>query len=145
MAKVANSTLSLMRKIEHIGIAVKSLEHSNKLFAKLLGVEHYKVEAVESEGVRTAFFQVGEVKIELLEATRPDSAIAKFIEKRGEGIHHIAFDVADAATKLTELKTNGFEAINHEPKVGADNKNIAFLHPKATNGVLVEICSDQNS
>ena len=131
-----------MRKIEHIGIAVKNLDESNKLFANLLGVEHYKIEEVASEGVRTSFFKVGVVKIELLEATTPDSPIAKFIEKRGEGIHHLAFDVADAADSLAALTNHNFQAINPTPKPGADNKLIAFLHPKTTNGVLVELYSD---
>lgn len=131
-----------MRKIEHIGIAVKNLEESNKLFAKLLGVEHYKIEEVQSEGVRTSFFKVGDVKIELLEATSPDSPIAKFIEKKGEGIHHLAFDVADTTAFLATLNNNNFQAVNKSPKPGADNKLIAFLHPKSTNGVLVEVCSD---
>jgi methylmalonyl-CoA/ethylmalonyl-CoA epimerase len=133
-----------MRKIEHIGIAVKNLEESNRLFAKLLGTNHYKIEEVESEGVRTSFFKVGDVKIELLEATRPDSPIAKFIEKKGEGIHHLAFDVADSGDALLSLINKNFHAINSSPKEGADNKLIAFLHPKSTNGVLVEICSDKS-
>jgi methylmalonyl-CoA/ethylmalonyl-CoA epimerase len=132
-----------MRKIEHIGIAVKNLDESNKLFAKLLGVEHYKIEEVASEGVRTSFFKVGDVKIELLEATNPNSPIAKFIERKGEGIHHLAFDVADVADSLTTLTNHNFQAINQMPKPGADNKVIAFLHPKTTNGVLVEICSEK--
>jgi len=131
-----------MRKIEHIGIAVKSLEQSNKLFAKLLGVEHYKIEEVKSEGVRTSFFKIGDVKIELLEATRPDSPIAKFIEKKGEGIHHLAFDVNEVVDSISGLTESGFLPINEIPKPGADNKMITFLHPKTTNGVLVEICSD---
>ena len=130
-----------MRKIEHIGIAVKNLEVSNKLFARLLGVVHYKIEEVESEGVRTSFFQMGAVKIELLEATRVDSPIARFNEKRGEGIHHIAFDVDDVKETLSGLSVNGFHTLNETPKPGADNKMIAFLHPKTTNGVLVEVCS----
>ena len=131
-----------MRKIEHIGIAVKNLEESNKLFARLLGVEHYKIEEVESEGVRTSFFNIGEVKIELLEATRPESPIARFIEKKGEGIHHIAFDVADVKKTVSGLAGNGFEPVNETAKPGADNKLISFFHPKTTNGVLVEVCSD---
>jgi methylmalonyl-CoA/ethylmalonyl-CoA epimerase len=131
-----------MRKIEHIGIAVKNLDESNKLFARLLGVPHYKIEAVESEGVRTSFFQVGDVKIELLEATRVDSPIARFIEKRGEGIHHLAFDVADAQETINKL-SDEFHPMNATTKPGADNKMIAFLHPKATNGVLVEVCSEK--
>ena len=129
-----------MKKIEHIGIAVKDLEASNKLFARLLGVEHYKIETVESERVRTSFFQIGDIKIELLEATHPDSPIAKFVDKRGEGIHHIAFDVDDIEAKLSGLSEKGFQLINETPKPGADNKMIAFLHPKTTNGVLVEVC-----
>ena len=132
-----------MRKLEHIGIAVKDLDESNKLFARLLGTEHYKIETVESEGVRTSFFKVGDLKIELLEATRPDSPIAKFIEKKGEGIHHLAFDVKDVSESLSELKQNGFQPIKEIPKAGADNKSIAFLHPKTTNGVLIEICSEK--
>lgn len=131
-----------MRKLEHIGIAVRNLEEANRLFAKLLGVEHYKIEAVEREGVRTSFFNVGGVKIELLEATRPDSAIATFIEKRGEGIHHLAFDVEDVQQKIIEFTADGFKALSEKPMPGADNKMIAFLHPKSTNGVLVEICQD---
>jgi methylmalonyl-CoA/ethylmalonyl-CoA epimerase len=131
-----------MRKIEHIGIAVKNLDVSNKLFARLLGVEHYKIEEVESEGVRTSFFKIGDVKIELLEATRVDSPIARFIEKRGEGIHHIAFDVDDAQATVDTL-SDDFRALNTTIKPGADDKMVAFLHPKATNGVLVEVCSDK--
>lgn len=131
-----------MRKIEHIGIAVKNLDVSNKLFARLLGTLHYKIEAVESEGVRTSFFKVGDVKIELLEATRVDSPIARFIEKRGEGIHHIAFDVKDAQETVNELAPE-FHPLNATTKAGADDKMIAFLHPKSTNGVLIEVCSDK--
>jgi methylmalonyl-CoA/ethylmalonyl-CoA epimerase len=132
-----------MRKIEHIGIAVKNLNESNALFKKLLGVTHYKIEDVESEGVRTSFFKIGDLKIELLEATRPDSPIAKFIEKKGEGIHHIAFDTEDVESKINSLSSDGFQLINDAPKDGADNKQIAFLHPKSTNGVLIEVCSDK--
>ncbi len=131
-----------MKKIEHIGIAVKNLDASNQLFARLLGVEHYKIEEVESEGVRTSFFKVGELKIELLEATRPDSPIAKFLEKRGEGVHHLAFEVADVSEALTDLTNKEFQPITKIPKPGADNKMIAFLHPTTTNGVLVEVCAD---
>lgn len=134
-----------MKKIDHIGIAVKNLEVSNKLFARLLGIAHYKIEEVASEGVRTSFFQMGDVKIELLEATRVDSPIARFIEKRGEGIHHIAFDVDEVTETLAGLSVNGFHPLNETPKFGADNKMIAFLHPKTTNGVLVEICSDDKN
>ena len=132
-----------MNKLEHIGIAVRNLEESNALFAKLLGVEHYKIEVVEREGVRTSFFNVGGVKIELLESTRPDSAIATFIEKRGEGIHHLAFDVDNVETKMAELKAEGFKVLSEKPTPGADNKMIAFVHPKTANGVLVEICQEK--
>jgi methylmalonyl-CoA/ethylmalonyl-CoA epimerase len=132
-----------MRKLEHIGIAVRNLEESNRLFAKLLGVEHYKIEEVEREGVRTSFFNVGNVKIELLEATRPDSAIATFIEKRGEGIHHLAFDVEDVQQQIVDFTADGFKVLSETPMPGADNKMIAFLHPKTTNGVLVEICQEK--
>ena len=132
-----------MNKLEHIGIAVRNLEESNALFAKLLGVEHYKIEVVEREGVRTSFFNVGGVKIELLESTRPDSAIATFIEKRGEGIHHLAFDVENAESKIAELKAEGFKVLSEKPMPGADNKMIAFVHPKTANGVLVEICQEK--
>jgi len=131
-----------MRKIEHIGIAVKSLETSNDLFAKLFGEPHYKVEEVASEGVSTSFFQVGPNKIELLEATNPDSPIAKFIEKRGEGIHHIAYDVEDIHAEMKRLEAEGFTLLNKEPKKGADNKLVCFLHPKTTNGVLIELCQE---
>ncbi|WP_418508777.1 methylmalonyl-CoA epimerase [Corallibacter sp.] len=131
-----------MKKIEHIGIAVKSLETSNTLFSKLFGKPHYKIEGVVSEGVKTSFFQVGENKIELLEATNPNSPIAKFIEKKGEGIHHIAFDVADIQLEIARLKEEGFVVLNTEPKRGADNKLVAFLHPKSTNGVLIELCQE---
>lgn len=131
-----------MKKIEHIGIAVKNLETSNALFAKLLGKSSYKIENVESEGVKTSFFQLGENKIELLEATNPDSPIAKFITKKGEGIHHIAFDVDDINAEIERLKEEGFTVLNDIPKIGADNKLVAFLHPKSTNGVLIELCEN---
>lgn len=131
-----------MLKIEHIGIAVKNIEESNNLFAKLFARQPYKMEAVESEGVSTSFFQMGDSKIELLEATNPDSAIAKFIEKRGEGIHHIAFEVDDIYAEMKRLEGEGFQLINKEPKAGADNKLVCFLHPKGTNGVLVELCQE---
>ena len=131
-----------MKKIEHIGIAVKDLKESNKLFGRLFGEMHYKIEEVISEGVKTSFFKVGTNKIELLEATNPDSPIAKFIEKRGEGIHHIAFDVEDIKSESVRLKKEGFKVLNEAPKKGADNKLVAFLHPKSTNGVLVELCQD---
>ncbi|UPT67428.1 MAG: methylmalonyl-CoA epimerase [Sphingobacteriales bacterium JAD_PAG50586_3] len=131
-----------MLKIEHIGIAVKNIEESNNLFAKLFARQPYKQEAVESEGVSTSFFQMGDSKIELLEATNADSAIAKFIEKRGEGIHHIAFEVDDIYAEMKRLEGEGFQLINKEPKPGADNKLVCFLHPKGTNGVLVELCQE---
>ncbi len=131
-----------MNKIEHIGIAVNDLEVSNILFAKLFGTTHYKTEAVDSEGVITSFFKTGLNKIELLQATNPDSPIAKFIEKKGEGIHHIAFDVTDIKAEIARLKAEGFVLLNEVPKQGADNKLIAFLHPKNTNGVLIELCQE---
>lgn len=130
-------------KIEHLGIAVKSLESSDNLFARLLGKPNYKREAVEREGVTTSFYQVGESKIELLEATNPDSPIAKFIDKKGEGIHHIAFGVEDIKAEVERLKNEGFVFISEEPKEGADNKLVVFLHPKSTNGVLVELCQEK--
>ena len=131
-----------MNKIEHIGIAVNSLETSNLLFEKLLGLPPYKSEEVASEGVKTSFFLSGPNKIELLEATTPDSPIAKFLEKKGEGIHHIAFDVTDIVTEIARLKAEGFTVLNETPKKGADNKLVAFLHPKGTNGVLIELCQE---
>ncbi len=133
-----------MKKIEHIGIAVKNLDDSNALFASLLGKKHYKTEAVLSEGVKTSFFQVGPNKIELLEATKKDSPIAKFIEKKGEGVHHIAFAVANIYTEIERLKSEGFIVLNDQPKKGADNKLVVFLHPKSTNGVLIELCQEIN-
>ena len=129
-----------MQHIEHIGIAVKNLEFSNDLFTKLLGTAPYKQEGVESEGVMTSFFQTGQTKIELLEATNPDSPIAKFIDKKGEGIHHIAFEVTDILSEMERLKNEGFILLNEIPKKGADNKIVCFLHPKGTNSVLVELC-----
>lgn len=131
-----------MRKIEHIGIAVKSLEVSNVLFEKLFGQPPYKEEEVVSEGVKTSFFMNGPNKIELLEATNPDSPIAKFLERKGEGIHHIAFDVENILDEITRLKKEGFVVLNEIPKKGADNKLVVFLHPKGTNGVLVELCQE---
>ena len=133
-----------MRKIEHIGIAVKSISESNELFTKLFGRSPYKEEEVASEKVTTSFFQMGETKIELLEG-ESDSAIGKFIEKKGEGIHHIAFDVEDIYAEMERLKEEGFTLINDEPKKGADNKLICFLHPKSANGILVELCQDIKS
>nr|WP_314865248.1 methylmalonyl-CoA epimerase [uncultured Flavobacterium sp.] len=131
-----------MRKIEHIGIAVKDLDVSNALFEKLFGAPAYKAEVVESEGVTTSFFLNGPNKIELLAATNPDSPIAKFIEKKGEGIHHIAFDVEDIVSEIARLQNEGFVVLNEIPKKGADNKLVAFLHPKSTNGVLIELCQE---
>ncbi len=131
-----------MRKIEHIGIAVKDLDVSNALFEKLFGAPAYKAEVVESEGVTTSFFLNGPNKIELLAATNPDSPIAKFIEKKGEGIHHIAFDVEDIVSEIARLQQEGFVVLNETPKKGADNKLVAFLHPKSTNGVLIELCQE---
>jgi methylmalonyl-CoA/ethylmalonyl-CoA epimerase len=129
-----------MNKIEHIGIAVKSIESSTSLFAKLFAKNAYKREEVLSEGVITEFFQLGENKIELLEATHAESPIAKFIEKKGEGIHHIAFEVSDIVAEMKRLKEEGFQLLSEEPKNGADNKLVCFLHPKSTNGVLIELC-----
>jgi|TARA_R100000789_G_C2951776_1_gene135233 methylmalonyl-CoA/ethylmalonyl-CoA epimerase len=134
-----------MNKIEHIGIAVKDLEKSNALFASLFGEPHYKIEEVLSEGVKTSFFKTGPNKIELLEATNPESAIAKFIDKKGEGIHHIAFAVDDIESEIKRLQKEGFTVLNETPKKGADNKLVAFLHPKTTNGVLIELCQEINS
>ncbi|WP_162427052.1 methylmalonyl-CoA epimerase [Pontibacter pudoricolor] len=131
-----------MKKVEHIGIAVKNFSEANSLYYKLLGVEPYKAEYVESEGVNTSFFRVGETKIELLEATNPDSAIAKFIEKRGEGIHHIAFEVEDIIAEMERLKQEGFILLNEQPKKGADNKLVCFVHPKSANGVLIELTQE---
>lgn len=131
-----------MLKVEHIGIAVKSIQDSDHLFLKLFGKAAYKMEEVASEGVRTSFFQMGETKIELLEASNEDSAIAKFIAKKGEGIHHIAFEVEDIYQEMARLEGEGFTLIHKEPKKGADNKLICFLHPKSTNGVLVELCQE---
>jgi methylmalonyl-CoA/ethylmalonyl-CoA epimerase len=133
----------MMRKIEHIGIAVKDLTASNQIFEDILGVAPYKQEEVQSEHVLTSFFQVGESKIELLQATSPDSAIAKYLEKNKEGIHHIAFDVEDIFAEIDRLKAKGYTLIHESPKEGADNKIIAFMHPKSSNGVLVELCQDR--
>lgn len=130
-------------KLEHIGIAVKDIEKSNALFTSIFNQAPYKREEVISEGVITSFFKTGESKIELLQATTPESAIAKFIEKKGEGIHHLAFEVADIEKEIERLKKEGFEMIHQTPKDGADNKRIAFLHPKSTNGVLIEICQEK--
>lgn len=131
-----------MLKIEHIGIAVKNLEQSNLLFIRLFGKTPYKSETVESESVSTSFFRMGDSKIELLEARNADSPIAKFIEKKGEGIHHIAFEVSDIYAEMKRLQKEGFTLLAQEPKKGADNKLICFLHPKNTNGILIELCQE---
>lgn len=133
----------MFSKIEHLGIAVKDAKASVALFNALFNTQPYKTEPVESEHVNTIFYQLGPNKIELLEATSPDSAIAKFIEKKGEGIHHIAYDVQDIFAEMERLKSEGFQFINEQPKYGADNKLIAFLHPKSTNGVLIELCQER--
>ncbi|MCB0699562.1 MAG: methylmalonyl-CoA epimerase [Chitinophagales bacterium] len=132
-----------MLKIEHLGIAVSNLEESIPLFEQLLNTPCYKTEAVDTEGVKTAFFQTGESKIELLEATNEDSPIKKFIDKKGEGIHHIAFDVDNIEAEMKRLSALGFQLLNETPKEGADNKLICFLHPKSTNGVLIELCQEK--
>ena len=134
-----------MKKIEHIGIAVSNLEEACHLYEKLLGISPYKTEEVASEGVNTAFFKTGENKIELLEATSDDSPIAKFLAKKGEGIHHIAFDVADIYLEMERLKTAGFLLLNESPKKGADNKLVCFVHPRGTKGVLIELCQEINN
>jgi methylmalonyl-CoA/ethylmalonyl-CoA epimerase len=134
-----------MNKIEHIGIAVKDIKAAGKLYEMLLNTTIYKIEDVESEGVKTAFLQTGPNKIELLEATSKDSPVHKFIEKRGEGIHHIAFDVEDIEAEMMRLKNEGFILLNDKPKPGADNKLVCFIHPKSTNGVLIELCQDISS
>lgn len=133
-----------INKIEHLGIAVKDIKQANTLYEKLLGVAPYKQEAVESEAVITSFFKVGDSKIELLASTREDGPIGKFISKKGEGIHHIAFDVDDIELELDRLEKEGFQLINKVPKPGADNKLVAFLHPKSTNGVLIELCQEKH-
>ena len=131
-----------MRKIEHIGIAVEDIEASNKVFATIFGQENYKAEKVESEGVVTSFFQIGESKVELVAATNPDSPIAKYLGKNRESLHHIAFDVEDIEKEMARLKNEGTRSLNDFPKKGADNKLICFLHPKDTNGVLIELCQE---
>jgi len=127
-------------KIEHIGIAVKDIKLSNDLFKSLLGGSHYKIEEVESEGVLTSFFKAGESKVELVQSTKEGSAIDKFINKKGEGIHHIAFEVEDIRFEMERLKAEGFQLLNDQPKKGADDKLVCFIHPKTANGVLVELC-----
>ena len=129
--------------VEHLGIAVKDIAASDELFSKLFNTVPYKHEAVESEGVTTSFFKINQTKIELLEATNPDSTIAKFIEKKGEGIHHVAFEVDDILAEMQRLEKEGFVLLNKSPKQGADNKLVCFLHPKGTNGVLIELCQEQ--
>lgn len=131
-----------MLRIEHIGIAVKDIKQSNELFSRLFGKSNYKEEAVESEGVVTSFFQMGDSKIELLQASGNESPIARFIEKKGEGIHHIAFEVDDIYAEMERLRSEGFVLLSGEPKKGADNKLICFLHPKSSNGVLIELCQE---
>jgi methylmalonyl-CoA/ethylmalonyl-CoA epimerase len=133
----------MFRKIEHLGIAVSNMEESLKIFEDLLGQNCYKIESVESEFVKTAFIQVGESKIELLEATHPNSAIGKFLEKKGQGFHHVAFEVENIDVEIARLIGKGFDLIHESPKDGADNKRIAFLHPKSTNGLLVELCQEK--
>ncbi len=132
----------MLTNVEHIGIAVRDIAASNALFTKLLNRAPYKAEMVESEGVATSFFRINETKVELLEATIPDSPIAKFLEKKGEGIHHIAFEVDDIEAEMKRLKAEGFTLLSDIPKRGADNKLVCFLHPKATNGVLIELCQE---
>ena len=131
-----------MLKVEHIGIAVKDLTKSNKLFDTLFGNKPYKIEKVESENVSTSFYKIGDTKIELLEATNSDSTISKFIEKRGEGLHHIAFEVEDIISEMSRLKSEGFTLLRDEPFIGADNKLVCFIHPKSANGILVELCQE---
>jgi methylmalonyl-CoA/ethylmalonyl-CoA epimerase len=135
----------MIKKIEHLGIAVKDLNTSIQLYETLFQTECYKTEAVESEGVKTAFFQIGESKIELLEATNPDSSIAKFLEKKGPGFHHVAFETSDIDSEIQRLINEGFELIHTTPKDGADNKRIAFLHPKAVDGLLLELCQEKSA
>ncbi len=132
----------MIKKIEHLGIAVKDLNKSNELFKKLLGEQSYKTEAVDSESVTTSFFKVGDQKIELLEASEPNSTIARFIERRGEGMHHLAFHVENIDEEIERLEKEGFEFVSKTPIKGADNKMVVFLHPKTTNGVLVELCQE---
>ena len=132
----------MIEKIEHIGIAVKNLDEANKIYEQLLGTPPYKMETVDSEGVNTSFFKTGESKVELLQATKDESAIAKFIAKKGEGIHHIAFAVKDIHKEIKRLKEDGYNIINESPKKGADNKLVCFVHPKNTKGVLIELCQE---
>lgn len=136
------SDFTNLRKLEHIGIAVRDLEKATALYAKLLGTTHYKIEEVQSEQVRTSFFRTGETKIELLEPTSASSAIARFIEKRGPGVHHLAFDVADIRAEMRRLKDAGFELVSEQPGRGADNKLVCFVHPRSAHGVLIELCQE---
>ncbi|MFC4095765.1 methylmalonyl-CoA epimerase [Euzebyella saccharophila] len=131
-----------MKKIEHVGIAVNDLEKANEVYRKILGVSHYKIEEVASEGVLTSFFKTADSKVELLQATHKQGPIAKFVEQRGEGIHHIAFLVTDIYKEIIRLKKEGFDIIDDSPKKGADNKLVAFVHPKSCNGVLIELCQE---
>lgn len=140
--KIFKKSKIMLTNIEHIGIAVKDINASNELFTKLFNIAPYKSESVESEGVTTSFFKINATKIELLEATNQESAIAKFVEKKGEGIHHVAFEVDDILTEMQRLEKEGFILLNKEPKHGADNKLVCFLHPKGTNGVLIELCQE---
>jgi len=133
----------MLTNVEHLGIAVKNIAEADALFSKLFNVAPYKHESVEAEGVNTSFFKINQTKIELLEATHDSSPIAKFIEKKGEGIHHIAFEVSDIRAEMTRLKNEGFVLLSETPKQGADNKLVCFLHPKGTNGVLIELCQEQ--
>ena len=133
-----------MRKIEHIGIAVSDIDQANELYNKLLGTPPYKSEEVRSQGVITSFFRTGPNKIELVAPTSPDSPIAKYLDKKGEGLHHIAFDVADIRQEMQRLKEEGFRLLSEEPQQGADNKLICFVHPKSANGVLIELCQENN-
>ena len=132
----------MILRVEHIGIAIKEMDSANKLFESLLGISNYKMEEVVSENVKTSFFKTGDTKIELLEATSDNSTISKFIEKKGQGIHHIAFETDNIVAEMQRLKDLGFELLSDQPKKGADNKLICFLHPKSTNGVLVELCQE---
>ena len=135
----------MIKKIEHLGIAVKDLSASIELYEKLFQTKCYKIESVESEGVKTAFFKIGVSKIELLEASKPDSPIAKFLEKKGSGFHHVAFETSDIDSEIQRLINEGFELIHQTPKDGADNKRIAFLHPKAVDGLLLELCQEKSA
>lgn len=142
-SRILQIGLKIMKRIEHIGIAVKDLKASISVYERLMNTPCYKNETVESENVETAFFKTGETKIELLQSLTNDGVIARFIDKRGEGLHHIAFEVEDIYSEMDRLRKEGFLLLNDQPKIGADNKLICFLHPKNTNGVLIEICQDR--